>query len=154
MCSRKKRLRTCLPIAILIMKFTSRMTRRLLTATSTHSLAQSSVSFANSSMTCLARGSSNCLNHQVVHQSSLLRRRMAPCDSVWTSETSTRSHRRISTNSTCYQPPWPTRQHKALHQAQPPCWLLKCSCHSGPQVEDSLLNVLWLLWVPGHAHGT
>jgi len=32
MCSRKKRLRTCLPIAILIMKFTSRMTRRLLTA--------------------------------------------------------------------------------------------------------------------------
>src|SRR5882724_3044759 len=97
MCSQEKRLRTCLLIASLTMKFTSRMTRHLLTATSTHSLAQSSVSCANSSTTCSARGSSDCPNHQAAHQSSLPRRRTAPCDSVWTSETSTRLLKRIGT---------------------------------------------------------
>src|SRR5882724_10244525 len=66
MCSREKRLRTCPLIASLFMKFTLRMTRHLLIATSTRSVAQSSVSFANSSMTCSARGSSNHCNHQVV----------------------------------------------------------------------------------------
>jgi len=54
MCSQEKRLRTCLLITSLIMKFTSRMTRPLM-ATSIRSLAQSSVSFTNYSMTCLAR---------------------------------------------------------------------------------------------------
>ena len=97
MFSHEKRLRTCFLIMSLIMKFTSRMTRCLLIATSTHSLAQSLVSFANSSMTCSARGSSDCHNHQVVCPSSLLRKRTAPCDSVWTSKTSTRSLRRIDT---------------------------------------------------------
>src|SRR5882724_9697912 len=97
MCSHKKRLRTCLLIASLTMKFTSRMTRHLLIATSTHSLAQSSVSFTNSLTTCLARGSFDCHNHQVVPQSSLRRRRTVPCDSVWTSGTSTRLHERIGT---------------------------------------------------------
>jgi len=71
-------------IMSLIMKFTLRMTRHLLIATSTRSLAQSSASFVNSSMTCSERGSYDCLNRQVVHQSSLLRGRMAPCNSVWT----------------------------------------------------------------------
>src|SRR5882724_7587798 len=99
MCSHEKRLRTCPLIASLIMKFTLRMTRHLLIATSTHSLEQSSVSCANSLTTCSARGSSDHHNHQVVHPSSLLRKRMAPCDSVWTSETSTRSLGRINTRS-------------------------------------------------------
>src|SRR5882724_11025621 len=99
MCSHEKRLRKCPLIASLIMKFTSRMTRCLLIATYTHSLAQSLVSFTNSSTTCLVGGSSDHRNHQVVHLSSLLRKRMAPCDSVWTSKTSTRSLGRINTRS-------------------------------------------------------
>src|SRR5882724_63149 len=69
MCSQEKRLRTCLLIESLTMKFTSRMTRHLPIATSTHSLGQSSVSFANSSMTCLEMGSSDHLNHQAAHLS-------------------------------------------------------------------------------------
>src|SRR5882724_4972506 len=99
MCSHKKRLRTCLPITNLTMKFTLRMTRCLPIVTSTCSLAQSSVSCTNSSMTCLARGSSDHPNCQVVHLSALLRRRMAPCNSALTSETSTRSLERIGTQS-------------------------------------------------------
>src|SRR5882724_9275799 len=91
MCSHKKRLRTCLLIMSLIIKFMLRMTRILLIATFNHSLAQSLVSFANSSTICLARGSSNHPNHQQAHLFSLPRRRMAPCDSVLTSRTSTRS---------------------------------------------------------------
>src|SRR5882724_9847209 len=79
------------------MKFTSRMTRHLLTATSTHSLAQSSVSCVNSSMTCLARDSSDRPNLQVAHQSSFPRRKTASCNSVWTSETSTRLLERTGT---------------------------------------------------------
>ena len=82
MCSHKKRLRTCLLIMSLITKFTSGMTRCLPTATSTHSLALSSVSFTNSSMICSARNSSHHPSHQLVHLSSLQRRRMVPCDSV------------------------------------------------------------------------
>jgi len=66
MYSREKRLRSCLLIASLTMKFTSRMTRHPLIATSTHSLAQSLGSCANSSTTCLARGSSDRRNHQAV----------------------------------------------------------------------------------------
>ena len=48
-----------------------KITRHLTIAISTHSLAQSSVSCANSLMTCLARGSSDHLNCQVVHLFSL-----------------------------------------------------------------------------------
>ena len=77
-------LRTCLLIASLTTKFTLRMTRHLPIATS---LAQSSVSFVNSLMICSASVSSNHLNRQAVHLSSLLRRRMAPCDSALTSKT-------------------------------------------------------------------
>src|SRR5882724_6985640 len=97
MCSQEKRLRTCLLIASLTMKFTSRMTRHLLIATSTHSLAQNSVSCASSSTTCSARGSSDHCNHQAVPQFSLRRRRTVPCNSVWTSGTSTRLLERIGT---------------------------------------------------------
>src|SRR5882724_3167837 len=82
MCSQEKRLRICLLIASLTMKFTSRMTRHLLIATSTHSLAQNSVSCTSSSTTCSARGSSDRHNHQVVPQFSLRRRRTVLCDSV------------------------------------------------------------------------
>src|SRR5882672_12163944 len=78
MCSLGKRLRTCLLIASLIIKSTSRMTRHLRTATSIHSLAQSSVSFASSSMTCLAKGSSDRPSPQQVPQSCLQRRKMDP----------------------------------------------------------------------------
>jgi len=85
MYSREKRLRTCLLITSLTMKFTSRMTRHPLIATSTHSLAQSLGSCANSSTTCLARGSSDHCNHQVVPQSSLREEGWQPCNSVWTS---------------------------------------------------------------------
>src|SRR5882724_7529143 len=81
------------------MKFTLRMTRCLLIATSTHSLTQSSVYFTSSSTICLARGSSNRPNHQQVHLLSLPRRRMAPCNCVSISGTSTRLLRRISTQS-------------------------------------------------------
>src|SRR5882724_12937942 len=96
MCSHEKRLRTCPLIVSLIMKFTLRMTRCLLIATYTCSLAQSSVSFVNFLTTFLERGSSDHLNRQVVHLSCLLRR-MEPCDSVWTFETSTILLRRIAT---------------------------------------------------------
>ena len=99
MCSHEKRLRTCLLIMSLTMKFTLRMTRCLLIATSTHSLAQSSVSFTNSSMICLARGSSDHPSHQQAHLFSFPRRRTVPCDSVLSSETSTRALGRISTQT-------------------------------------------------------
>src|SRR5882724_8596701 len=71
--------------------------RVMVIATSTHSLAQSSVSYENSLMICSARGSSNHPNCQQVHQFSLPRRRMTPCDSVLTSKTSKGSLRRIGT---------------------------------------------------------
>ena len=91
MCSPNMRLRTCLLIMSLITKFTLRMTRCLCIATSVSSLAQSLASFRNFLMICLAKGSSNHPNHQQVHLSSLPRRKMAPCNSVSTSKTSTRS---------------------------------------------------------------
>src|SRR5882724_10770808 len=59
MCSHEKRLRTCLLIVSLTIKFTLRMTRHLPIATFTHSLGQSLVSFVNSSMICSARASSD-----------------------------------------------------------------------------------------------
>src|SRR5882724_8952463 len=58
-------------IMSLTMKFTLRMTRHLLIVTFTCSLAQSSVSFMNSSMIYLARGSSDHPSHQQVCLSSL-----------------------------------------------------------------------------------
>ena len=50
-------------------------------------------------MICSAKGSSDCHNHQQTHLSSFPRRRMVPCDSVLTSETSTRSLERLGTQS-------------------------------------------------------
>src|SRR5882724_10009265 len=73
MCSHEHRLRTCLLIMSLTTKFTLRMTRHLHIATSTHSLAQSLVSFVNFLMTCLEKGSSDHRNCKAVHQSSLLK---------------------------------------------------------------------------------
>src|SRR5882724_1620288 len=86
-CFQEKRLRTCLLVASLIIRFTLRMTRRLLIATSTRSLAQSSVSFANSSTICWEKASSDHPSHQPVHPSYLPRKKTAPSDSVWTSGT-------------------------------------------------------------------
>src|SRR5882672_10697525 len=70
-----KRLRTCLLIVSLIIKFTLRITRHLHTATSTHSLEQSLVSFVSSSTICLAKDSSDHPSPQQVPQSCLKRRK-------------------------------------------------------------------------------
>src|SRR5882724_2804649 len=64
------------PHCDLTMKFTLRVTRHLLIATYTCSLPQSLVSYANSSMICSERGSSDHPSHQQVHLFSLPRRRM------------------------------------------------------------------------------
>src|SRR5882724_7061541 len=154
MCSHKKRLRTCLPIANLTMKFTLRMTRCLPIATSTRSLAQSSVSFANSSTICSARDSSNHPNRQVVHLFSCKEEGWHPATLCGLLKPQQDHSEGSIPDPTCYQSPQPTGQCQGLHQAQPPCWLLQHSCHSRPRVEDSLPNTLWLLQVPGHANGT
>src|SRR5882724_4159008 len=70
MCFHMKRLRTCLLIAGSTMKFTLRTIRLPLTAISIHSLAQSSVSFRNSWMICLAKVSSTHHSCQPAHPSS------------------------------------------------------------------------------------
>jgi len=85
--------------------------------TSTYSLAQSSVSCTNSLMTCSARGSSDCLNHQVVHPFSLLRRRMVPCNSVSLPKPQQDHAEGLVPNSTCHQSPRPTGQCKGLTNA-------------------------------------
>src|SRR5882724_9453524 len=86
-CFQENRLRTCLLVASLIIRFTLRMTRRLLIATSTHSLAQSSVSFMNSSTICWERASFDHPSHQLGPPSSFPRKKTAPSDSAWTSGT-------------------------------------------------------------------
>src|SRR5882724_8799399 len=74
-CFQEKRLRTCFLVASLIIRFTLRMTRCLLIATSTHSLEQSSVSSANLSRTCWERASSDHPSCQLGPPSSFPRKR-------------------------------------------------------------------------------
>ena len=83
---------------------------------------------ANSSMICLVRGSSDHPNHQQVHLFSLPRRRMDPCDSVLTSETSTRSLRRIGT------------QFHLL----PTCWTNLAVQRSTPSLTSALATTMFM----------
>src|SRR5882724_11218805 len=105
MCSHEKRLRTCLLITSLTTKFTLKMTRRLPIATSTCSLAQSLVSFTNSSMTCLARGSSDHLNHQAVHLSSCQEEGWHPVTLCRLPKPQQDHTEGLVPNPTCHQPP-------------------------------------------------